>query len=119
MEWGSGPTHAFPMGKRPVQIKNFIRDWRKFRQMTQEDLSEALDMSTANISKIERGETDIGLVNLADFARALKCHWLDLLTRPPSANENLWTLYSKARPGQRQTLERMAEALLNSQENDD
>lgn len=61
----------------------FFRAWRKYRQLTQEQLAERVNMSVSSISQLETGKqgfTDTTLMALAD---ALSCEPGDLLSRDP------------------------------------
>ncbi len=50
-----------------------IAEQRKSKHITQESLAEYLDISTAYVSKIERGKTQLSLERLVEI-----CHFLDL-----------------------------------------
>jgi transcriptional regulator with XRE-family HTH domain len=87
--------------KLDVPRPNYIRQWRKFRQLTQEQLAERIEMAPASISQIERGLqgwTDGTLYALAD---ALNCQAGDLLTRNPLDTEAPWSLWERLKPEDR------------------
>jgi transcriptional regulator with XRE-family HTH domain len=87
--------------KPDVPRPNFIRHWRKFRQLTQEKLADRVGMSTASISQIESGKqgwTDATLYALAD---ALRCEAGDLLMRNPLDTEAPWSLWARLKPDDR------------------
>ena len=44
------------MDKKPP---HYLREWRKFRHMTQQELADALDTSKSVISDMERGELQL------------------------------------------------------------
>lgn len=61
--------------------RHFIKEWRKYRGLNQEQLAGRIEMSTASISQIEtytQGWTDETLAAIAD---ALDCAPGDLLIR--------------------------------------
>ena len=54
-----------------VRIGNIIRDARINQRMTQEQLSEAVDITPAFIGHIERGDRSLSLTTLAGIANTL------------------------------------------------
>ena len=54
-----------------VRIGNIIRDARTNQQITQEQLSEAVDVTPAFIGHIERGDRSLSLTTLAGIASFL------------------------------------------------
>jgi transcriptional regulator with XRE-family HTH domain len=66
--------------KRPT----FIRQWRKHRGKTLEQLGEAVDMSHAQVSRIERGLQPYSQPVLEAIADALQTDPASLLMRDPS-----------------------------------
>lgn len=63
--------------------KNFIREWRKHRAMTQEDLAAEIGVSTATISQLETGNQGFSDRTLYALAGALGCTAGDLLSAAP------------------------------------
>lgn len=70
-----------PCGETPVQrlhtvdmaqdTKNHLRAWRKFRQMSQEELAEAIGSSKAVVGHLETGRTGLSHKWLLKLAPAL------------------------------------------------
>ena len=54
-----------------VSLGNRIRNARKQRHMTQEQLGEACDLSTAHIGHIERGTRSLSIESLVMISRVL------------------------------------------------
>ena len=52
--------------------------WRKYRQMTQQQLSQASGVSRVQISDIERGKAKGSMATLNKLAAALRCQLDDL-----------------------------------------
>lgn len=52
---------------------------RKQRKMTQETLASLVGLTQGQITRIENGQTDIGLDQLSKFAKALNVRLIDLL----------------------------------------
>lgn len=66
---------------------NYIRQWRKHRKLTQEQLGEAANLSAASISQLETGAQGFTDSTLYAIARALDCSPGDLLSRPPEDDD--------------------------------
>lgn len=62
-----------------MNIHDKIRVIRKSKQLSQEDVAEKLEMSTAGYAKIERGETKLNLDRLEQLAHLFKIDIVDLL----------------------------------------
>jgi transcriptional regulator with XRE-family HTH domain len=94
---------AFPKPHRQ-RHRHFIKEWRRYRGLTQEQLAERLDMSRPNFSRIERGLTPYNQDVLEMMAEALRCEPADLLMRDP--NSPVWSLYDAFReiPADRQSM---------------
>ena len=61
----------------------FFRAWRKYRQLTIEQLADRVDMSVSSISQLERGLQGFSDTTLLALAEALMCEPGDLLSRDP------------------------------------
>jgi transcriptional regulator with XRE-family HTH domain len=61
----------------------YIRDWRKHRGLTQEQLAKASGISQSNLSRLERGDQEYTQGNLEALAEVLGCHPVDLIWRAP------------------------------------
>ena len=64
------------------EIGNRIRNFRKMRNLTLEDLSLLIRKSKSTISKYEHGEIAIDIETLYDLADALQIHVEQLLYCP-------------------------------------
>ena len=56
-----------------------VRAARKGRSLSQEALADAADIDRSHMGKIERGERNVSLLNIARIAKALGCTPSDLL----------------------------------------
>ena len=74
-------TKTAPTGK----AAHFIREWRKARGMTQEQLAEAIGAAVSSISQLETGKQGYSQSTLEAIARALTTSTAELLTERPSA----------------------------------
>lgn len=93
-----------PRFKESARRPTFIRQWRKDRGLTQERLAARIGMSTGNLSNIETGKQPYGQDQLEAIAEALGCDVVDLLIRDPGNPEGIWSLWDKAKPGEREQI---------------
>ncbi|MRI57355.1 LexA family transcriptional regulator [Methylobacterium sp. DB1607] len=63
---------------------NRIAEWREARGLSQEDLADAAGISSGYLSRMERGERNVSLKNLAKIAQALRVPERDLVTDTPT-----------------------------------
>ncbi|MCO5085118.1 MAG: helix-turn-helix domain-containing protein [Mesorhizobium sp.] len=71
---------------KPARRENYIRQWRKHRGLTQEQLAEAVGVATATISQIETGKQGFTDTSLYAIAEALHVTAGDLLSGPPAVS---------------------------------
>lgn len=64
--------------------KTFIKEWRKYRGLTQEQLADMIDMSNSNLSRIESGSVRYTSDSLELIAGALAVGVADLLSHSPA-----------------------------------
>ncbi|WP_322969780.1 helix-turn-helix transcriptional regulator [Faecalibacter sp. LW9] len=57
-----------------IQFGNRVKELRKAKNMSQEDLADAAGLHRTYIGMIERAEKNITLVNIEKIAKALKIH---------------------------------------------
>jgi transcriptional regulator with XRE-family HTH domain len=92
--------------------KTFLREWRKASGKTLVAVAEQLHMSHSQLSRIERGDQPYNQELLEALADLYMCDVVDLLIRDPSDPEGMWTLWEKAKPGDRQRIVAITDALL-------
>lgn len=68
---------------KPRKAKHFVREWRKFRRLTQEQLAERIEQTSGAISQLENGLVNYTQPTLEAIAHALNCEPGDLLSRDP------------------------------------
>lgn len=68
---------------------HYIREWREYRHLTQDQLAERVGMSRANVSKVERFKRPFTQGTLALFADRLGIEPRDLLAPPPTPDAPL------------------------------
>jgi len=65
--------------------KQFIREWRQHRNLTQEQLAERMGIARSYVSHVEKGKRRYDQLFLEAAADALSCRPWDLIERPPGA----------------------------------
>lgn len=101
-------------GTRPTRRRHFVREWRKYRNLTQEQLAERIPTSVANISRIETGKQDYTQSLLEALAEALSTDAASLIMRDPSRPEAIWSIWDQASPGQKLQIVEVAKALVKT-----
>ena len=77
------------VGNPARRRRHFIREWREFRGMTQEELAEAIGTTKTSISRLEALKQGYTQDMLEAIAEALGVHTGVLLTRPPNDTDRL------------------------------
>jgi len=95
--------------------RTFIREWRKYREISQEDLAHAANMSAGNLSVLENGKINYTQETLERLADALDCEPGDLLTVDPNAGDGeIYSLARNATPAERKELAAIAKVILKA-----
>ena len=76
--------------------RHFIREWRKFRGLTQSQLADRLDVAVSSISQLERGEQGYSQSMLEALAYAMRTDAASLIMRNPMADE-IWSIEDQLR----------------------
>jgi|HubBroStandDraft_6_1064221.scaffolds.fasta_scaffold2832077_1 transcriptional regulator with XRE-family HTH domain len=79
---------------------HFIRQWRKHRGLTLEQLAERLRTTHATLSRIERGKMAYNQPLLERLADELRTDSASLIVRDPMDPEGIWTLWDSLTPHQ-------------------
>lgn len=82
--------------KTVLAVPTYIRSWRKYRKLTQEQLADLAGLSTPSISQLETGAQGFNHGTLAALATALQCTPADLLAYDPRREDNFWPLFQAA-----------------------
>lgn len=89
----------------------FLREWRKYRGYTQDQLAEMVDMSVSNISQLERATQGYSQEGLERLAEALRCDPAHLLNVDPTRDEAIWSIWERASEGERRQIVEVSKAL--------
>ena len=101
-----------PRLKQRPWRRHFIKEWRQFRKLTQEQLAERTGMSANNVSQLENYRQGYSAEGLAAIAEALNCEPGHLLMVDPTKDGAIWSLWEKAKPGERSQIIAVAEAIV-------
>jgi transcriptional regulator with XRE-family HTH domain len=109
-----GPHRGLQKSPPKQRGTHFLKEWRIYRDLTVDQLSEMTNLSTGTISGTENRRQGYSPESLEALARALKTTPGSLLEVNPLADgaESFWRLWDKASPKDRETLKIMAERLV-------
>lgn len=100
------------MAKKQLR-PTFLRQWRQHREKTLVQVAEHLHMTHGQLSRIERGLQPYNQELLELLADLYRCDVVDLLIRDPSQPESIWSIWDRAKPGERQQITDVAGALVH------
>lgn len=92
----------------------FLRQWRQHRHKTLVQVAEELHISHGQLSRIERGEQPYGQELLEKLGELYLCDPVDLLIRNPLDAAGIWSIWDQAKPGERQQIVAVAEAIVKT-----
>jgi transcriptional regulator with XRE-family HTH domain len=92
----------------------YLRAWRKFRDVTLEAASEPMGITHGQLSRIERGLQPYSQEVLEVAADLYGCTVQDLLTRTPTEDEAIFSLWSQLSEQQRRYAAGMLRGLLET-----
>lgn len=93
----------------------FIKEWRRHRNLNQEQLASRVDLSQETISRLERGDISYTQAALEAIADALNCQPADLIMRPPNAADELRAVIDDLSPETRRRAVAIVKALKDSE----
>lgn len=102
-----------PRFKKAVPRRQiFLKQWREYRDLTQEQLAGRVGWSVGNVSQLERGLQGYSQEGLEALAEALQCDPGQLLTVDPTEDEAIWSIWERAKPGERQMIVEIAKTVI-------
>lgn len=96
-----------PMAKE----RHFIKQWRKHRGLTQDQLAERIGIDRSYLSKIESGAKRYDQPFLEAAAEVLQCAPADLIIRDPRDPDGIWSIWDALAPAQRTQVVEIAKTL--------
>lgn len=97
--------------KRRIMRRTFIREWRKHRNLTLEQLADRLEMTASHLSMLERGERAYTQETLEALGEALQTDAASLLMRNPLEGDAIWSIWDRAKAGERQMIVEIAKTI--------
>ncbi|MBF6560508.1 MAG: helix-turn-helix transcriptional regulator [Candidatus Binataceae bacterium] len=77
---------------RPPALPHFLKQWRKFRKLTQEELASRAGTTASTISELEHGNQRYTQQLLEALARELQTHPGLILLRAPDIEAEAWLI---------------------------
>lgn len=105
---GMSKVRSFPKPQKP---RHFVREWRKYRGLTQEQLAERAGVTDGAISQLERGDTKYTQPMLEALADALNCAPADLVMRDPTDKAAPWSIVDQLAKADEPTRRRIIRAV--------
>jgi transcriptional regulator with XRE-family HTH domain len=78
---------------KPQKRRHFIRQWRKFKDLTQEQLAERIGVTPGTISQVETGRINYTQPLLEKLAEEFGCKPGDLLNVDPTVDKAMWSIW--------------------------
>lgn len=77
---------------KPRAVRHFLREWRKYRRLTQQQLADRIDSTASAISQLENGLINYTQPTLEALAVALSCDPGDILVHNPFIEDAIYEL---------------------------
>jgi transcriptional regulator with XRE-family HTH domain len=107
---------ARPHHRRRLR-RHYLKEWREYRGLSQEQGAERLGLSRTQLSKIENLKSPYSQALLEAAADAYQCEPADLIMRNPAVQGAPWSIYESLKkapePTQRQ-IQTIIETLLKT-----
>lgn len=100
--WNGPMKKGRPIPKKRQFHRTYIREWRKLRGLTLEQLADRVEMTASHFSMLERGQRGYTQETLEAIANALQTSAASLLMRNPADEGADYSLWDQAKPGERQ-----------------
>lgn len=92
--------------------RHYLRQWRKFRGYTLEQVAERIGMTHQNLGKIERGKVPYNETLLDILADIYRTDKGSLIMRDPTMPDAFWSIYDQLTQPQRVRLVETATEVL-------
>jgi transcriptional regulator with XRE-family HTH domain len=86
----------------PGEVGWFLREWRDYRGLSQQQLADLAGLSKPYVSEVERGLKGYTQPTLFALAKALDCEPIDLLLTDPEAPLQFWQAWRDVPPENRE-----------------
>jgi len=107
---GFSPWHYLAMAKKAQ--RQFIKEWRTFRGLTQEQLADRMGIARSYVSHVEGGKRRYDQLFLEAASEALGCTPADLIMRDPTQQGSIWSIWDQIPAQQREQAARVLETFV-------
>lgn len=97
--------------RRPQYRRTFIKQWREYRNLTQEQLAARIGISESHLSLLENGRRQYTQAFLEKTAEALATEPASLLMRNPLLDDPIWSIWDGLDPVQKRQAAAIIEGL--------
>jgi transcriptional regulator with XRE-family HTH domain len=91
-----------------------IREWRRHRGLTLQQLGDMVGLTHSGLGRIETGDSPYKQRHLESIAAALGTDPASLLVRHPRDPEGIWALWETLSPAQRRRVVAIIKALIEA-----
>lgn len=92
----------------------FLKEWRTYRGLTQEQLAERVGWTKGNVSQLENGVQGYSQEGLEALAEALQCEPGQILNVDPTKDDAIWSIWERVEPEERKSIMKMVKGLLKT-----
>jgi transcriptional regulator with XRE-family HTH domain len=78
---------------KPQKRRHFVKQWRKAKGLTQEQLAERVGVTPGTISQLETGRINYTQPLLEKLAEEFRCSPGDLLNVDPTVDQAMWSIW--------------------------
>jgi transcriptional regulator with XRE-family HTH domain len=100
--------------KKHRRRRHYFKEWREHRGLTQEKVAERIGTTKTRVSMKEGGKEPYDQPYLEALSDALNIDPASLIMRNPGDGDAIWSIWERAKPGERETIERLAGAIITS-----
>lgn len=103
---------------KALRKRTYIREWREFRKLTQDELAVRVGMSKGQLSRIENAIQPYQQDFLDACAAALQTSTGALIERAPTDEDVPWDILDQANPSERKQLIDVMKAVLGKKKDE-
>lgn len=101
-----------PRFRQPARYRlTYLRQYRERKGLTLEQLADRIGTTHATLSRIERGLQPYSQTMLEALAEELDTDPASIIMRDPTDPEGIWSVWDKAKPGERAIIVDLAKTI--------